>query len=197
MRRSVPHSTIRTHYCGLGRVKLQLLAWTRGQAQRLLRAHSTHVASWQAVEALSRDSIRIPRAVERRRRSSNCSRLTGSVASTMVWLLALLLACSGVQLALADLRAATARTVRVGASASAAAKTIAAGVALIPPAQLERWTLEVEPGTYRERVWINASMGPLTLTGLGPPEETLLIYHCAPTRLCTRRAAPSRLCVLR
>ena len=50
----------------------------------------------------------------------------------------------------------------------------------MPLGQIERWTVAVEPGTYRERVWVNASMGPLTLTGLGPPEDTLLVFHCAP-----------------
>ena len=72
------------------------------------------------------------------------------------------------------------RTVRVGPSPDASARTIASGVALVPLGQIERWTVAVEPGTYRERVWVNASMGPLTLTGLGPPEDTLLVFHCAP-----------------
>ena len=76
-----------------------------------------------------------------------------------------------------------ARTVRVGPSPSASARTIAAGVALVPLGEIERWTVAVEPGTYRERVWVNASMGPLTLTGLGPPEDTLLVFHCAPRTL--------------
>eukprot|EP01052_Picozoa_sp_SAG31_P007228 SAG31_NODE_342_length_17455_cov_6.381251_10_plen_962_part_00 len=70
------------------------------------------------------------------------------------------------------------RTVRVGVSAAADAATIAGGVALVPPMQSQRWTVEVEPGTYRERVWVNASMGPLTLIGMARPNDTLLVYHC-------------------
>ena len=70
-------------------------------------------------------------------------------------------------------------TIRVGRSGNADAATIAGGVALVPLGRwTERWTVAVEPGGYRERVWVNASMGPLTLTGLGAPEETLLVYHC-------------------
>jgi hyaluronoglucosaminidase len=78
------------------------------------------------------------------------------------------------------------RIVRVGPSAAAHAATIAAGVALVPPGQKERWTVAVEAGTYRERVWVNSSMGPLTLTGgltntgSSRGTETLLIFHCCP-----------------
>jgi pectinesterase len=72
-----------------------------------------------------------------------------------------------------------ATAIRVGRSAAAQAATIAAGLALVPRGRwTERWTVEVEPGVYRERVWVDASMGPLTLTGLGAPEDTLLVYHC-------------------
>ena len=71
--------------------------------------------------------------------------------------------------------------VRVGTSGAADASTIAAGVALVPPDQKERWTVAVEAGTYRERVWVNASMGPLTLLGLGAtPSAVVLVYHCCP-----------------
>eukprot|EP01047_Picozoa_sp_COSAG01_P044434 COSAG01_NODE_4013_length_5434_cov_2.866354_11_plen_232_part_00 len=76
--------------------------------------------------------------------------------------------------------ARAARTVRVGRSAGADADSIGGGIALVPTAQAERWTVEVEPGIYRERVWVNASMGPLTLKGLGPADATLLVYHCCP-----------------
>jgi pectinesterase len=72
-----------------------------------------------------------------------------------------------------------ATTIRVGRSPSAHAATIAGGVALVPLGRwAQRWTVAVEPGVYRERVWVNASMGPLTLVGLGAPEDTLLVYHC-------------------
>lgn len=78
-------------------------------------------------------------------------------------------------------RRSTVRVVRVGMSASAHATTIADGVSLVPPGQSERWSVEVEPGTYRERVWINASMGPVTLLGLSPrASDTTLIFHCCP-----------------
>ena len=43
-------------------------------------------------------------------------------------------------------------TIRVGKSASAQAANISAGVALVPPGQEKRWTVDVEPGIYRERV---------------------------------------------
>ena len=71
--------------------------------------------------------------------------------------------------------------VRVGSSTAAQAVTIAAGLQLIPPKQTQRWTVEIEPGTYRERVWVNGSMGPVTLLGLSPwPEDTTLVFHCCP-----------------
>lgn len=73
-------------------------------------------------------------------------------------------------------------TVRVGKSPSAQAATIAAGVALVPVGQAQRWTVDVEPGVYRERVWVNASMGPLTIRGLSTSldDAVLLVYHCCP-----------------
>lgn len=72
-------------------------------------------------------------------------------------------------------------TVRVGKSAAAQAATISAGVELIPLGQKQRWFLDVEPGVYRERVWINVSIGPLTMRGLSATEDgVLLIYHCCP-----------------
>jgi pectinesterase len=72
-------------------------------------------------------------------------------------------------------------TVRVGKSAAAQAATISAGVALVPLGQDRRWIIDVEPGVYRERVWVNASIGPLTMRGLSASEDAvLLIYHCCP-----------------
>ena len=71
--------------------------------------------------------------------------------------------------------------IRVGHSNLAQASTIARGLALVPPNQTERFTVEIEPGVYRERVWVNASLGPVTLTGLGDvPDDVLLIFHCCP-----------------
>ena len=72
-------------------------------------------------------------------------------------------------------------TIRVGKSAAAQAATISAGVALVPLGQDRRWIIDVEPGVYRERVWVNASIGPLTMRGLSASEDAvLLIYHCCP-----------------
>ena len=80
-----------------------------------------------------------------------------------------------------DIARPAARVVRVGRSASAHAPTIAGGLSLVPPGQSERWSVQVEPGTYRERVWVNASMGPVTLLGLSSnPSDTTLIFHCCP-----------------
>eukprot|EP00928_Gymnodinium_smaydae_P025667 TRINITY_DN20384_c0_g1_i1.p1 TRINITY_DN20384_c0_g1~~TRINITY_DN20384_c0_g1_i1.p1 ORF type:complete len:384 (+),score=81.38 TRINITY_DN20384_c0_g1_i1:67-1218(+) len=76
--------------------------------------------------------------------------------------------------------AAEPTVLRVGASPGANATTIAGGVKLVPRQRPERWTILVEPGTYRERVWVDAALGPLTLQGLGAPEETLLIFGCCP-----------------
>ena len=85
------------------------------------------------------------------------------------------------------------RTVRVGPSASADALTISGGLRLVPPHQTARWTLVVEPGVYRERVWVNSSMGPLTLAGTSSPEHTLLVFHCCPagdgTKGCSNATA--------
>ena len=57
------------------------------------------------------------------------------------------------------------RVVRVGPSRAAGATTIAAGVALVPDNATVRWTVEVEPGVYRERV-TTAGKGPLSIVGL-------------------------------
>eukprot|EP01047_Picozoa_sp_COSAG01_P001710 COSAG01_NODE_40_length_32708_cov_25.641234_25_plen_234_part_00 len=71
--------------------------------------------------------------------------------------------------------------VRVGRSTAAQATTIAGGLQLVPPKQTQRWTVEIEPGIYRERVWVNSTMGPVTLLGLSPrPEDTTLVFHCCP-----------------
>jgi pectinesterase len=51
---------------------------------------------------------------------------------------------------------------------------------MVPSNQAKRWTIIIEPGTYRERVWIKSQLGPLTLQGMGAPEETLLVFHCCP-----------------
>ena len=68
--------------------------------------------------------------------------------------------------------------IRVGTSSLARASTIAGGLALIPPGQKKRFTVEIEAGIYRERVWVNASMGPVTLTGLGlAPDDVLLVFQ--------------------
>ena len=72
------------------------------------------------------------------------------------------------------------RTIRVGASAAANTSTIASAVALVPLHQTEGWTILVEAGAYRERVYILPASGPITMLGQGAnPEETMLVYHCA------------------
>ena len=71
------------------------------------------------------------------------------------------------------------RAIRVGASAAANTSTIASAVSMVPLHQTEGWTILVEAGVYRERVYILPTSGPITMRGLGPPEETMLVYHCA------------------
>lgn len=75
---------------------------------------------------------------------------------------------------------AAGRTIKIGSSAGSDSSTISGGLALVPAGQAERWTLLIEPGKYRERVWVNAGIGPVTFQGLGPPEATLLVYGCCP-----------------
>lgn len=71
------------------------------------------------------------------------------------------------------------RTIRVGTSAAANTSTIASAVSSVPLHQSEGWTIVVEPGVYRERVYVLPASGPITMLGLGAPEETMLVYHCA------------------
>ena len=68
--------------------------------------------------------------------------------------------------------------VRVGRSGSANASTIAAGVALVPDNATTRWTVQVEPGVYRERV-STAGKGPLTIAGLGIAAEVVVVFGCS------------------
>ena len=68
--------------------------------------------------------------------------------------------------------------VRVGRSAAADAATVAAGVALVPTNATARWTVEVEPGVYRERV-STVDKGPLSLVGLGSAEDVVLAFGCS------------------
>ena len=63
-------------------------------------------------------------------------------------------------------------------------------IALMPVNNVLRYTVEVETGLYRERVWINASLGPVTLRGLGATADAvLLVYHCCPQGNGTRRCS--------
>ena len=68
--------------------------------------------------------------------------------------------------------------IRVGGSASADARTVTAGLALVPPKAIHRYTLQLEPGLYRERV-TTAGKGPLSLVGLGPAAEVVIIFGCS------------------
>lgn len=58
----------------------------------------------------------------------------------------------------------SATVVRVGGSSAADARTVAAGIALVPDNATARWTIELEPGVYRERA-STAGKGPLSLVG--------------------------------
>ena len=114
-------------------------------------------------------------------------------ASRVLAMMSLPLVATAAVFLLAAPTAALPRTVRVGPSASADAPTISGGLRLVPPHQTARWTLVVEPGVYRERVWVNSSMGPLTLKGTSSPEHTLLVFHCCPagdgTKGCSNATA--------
>jgi pectinesterase len=68
--------------------------------------------------------------------------------------------------------------VRVGKSAFANVSTIAAGVALVPNNATARWTVEIEPGVYRERV-STAGKGPLSIVGIGLAEDIVLVFGCS------------------
>ena len=69
------------------------------------------------------------------------------------------------------------RTIRVGPGGDAS--TVAGGIAMVPRGASERWMVTVAPGVYRERVWVPADVGPLTLAGAGS-ETSMLVYHCCP-----------------
>jgi len=55
---------------------------------------------------------------------------------------------------------------------------VTAGLALVPPKAIHRYTLQLEPGLYRERV-TTAGKGPLSLVGLGPAAEVVIIFGCS------------------
>ena len=81
-------------------------------------------------------------------------------------------------LCLAGLLASTGtRTLRVGGSAESDTRTIQAAVELVPSGTIP-WTIEVEPGTYAERVHLTASKPPITISGLGAPEDVVLRSAC-------------------
>jgi len=52
------------------------------------------------------------------------------------------------------------------------------GVQLVPDGATDRWTIEIEPGLYNERVHVAESKGPLTMRGMGQPESVVLISAC-------------------
>jgi pectin methylesterase-like acyl-CoA thioesterase len=56
---------------------------------------------------------------------------------------------------------------------------VGGGIAMVPRGAADRWTVTVAPGVYRERVWVPADVGPLTLVG-DASETTMLVYHCCP-----------------
>ena len=68
--------------------------------------------------------------------------------------------------------------VRVGSSSAANAPTIAAGLALVPVNSTSRWSIELEPGTYPERI-STADKGPLSIVGLGLAEAVVVAYGCS------------------
>lgn len=71
------------------------------------------------------------------------------------------------------------RVVRVGKSAASDAATVAAGLALLPDNATTRWTLQVEPGIYRERV-STINKGPVSIIGLGAlDDDVLIVFGCS------------------
>ncbi len=78
------------------------------------------------------------------------------------------------------MNAAATSTVRVGSSSIANASTIMRGLELVPNATAAagRWVVEIEPGTYRERV-STTGKGAVTLVGLGVPEDVVIAYGCS------------------
>ena len=71
------------------------------------------------------------------------------------------------------------RVVRVGKSAASDAATVAAGLALLPDNATARWTLQVEPGIYRERV-STINKGPVSIIGLGAlDDDVLIVFGCS------------------
>ena len=48
----------------------------------------------------------------------------------------------------------------------------------MPASNAARWTVEIEPGVYNERVRTPARLGPVTLRGIGHPETVVLRHAC-------------------
>ena len=90
-------------------------------------------------------------------------------AACLSLMLATILACAG---------ATAERTILVGSSVGASSRTIQGGVNLVPDMSVARWTVQIEPGLYNERVHIDKTKGPLTLVGLGGAKTVVLTHAC-------------------
>jgi pectinesterase len=74
--------------------------------------------------------------------------------------------------------ASASQTIRVGSSTAALSKTIQGGVDRVPDGATTRWTIDIEPGVYNERVHVAKTKGPLMMRGLAPADSVVLIHAC-------------------
>ncbi|MGF7150053.1 pectin methylesterase-like acyl-CoA thioesterase [Sphingomonas zeicaulis] len=98
----------------------------------------------------------------------------------MRWLAALLLLCCGVT-------AAHAETVRVSPTAHGAHRSVGAAIEALPPMG---GTVRIDPGTYREKLWITKPNVHLVGTG-DTPEAVELVYGDSSINVGNTYATPS------